>query len=204
MDGQEYLNQISVGSKPVKNNSKNILSSKYIVLGMGALILLVLIIIIGSILGSKKNAEKNLPYALLLHINNTAELIQQYQPEVKSSNLRSSSASLYGVLTNTSRSLTNHLTEAYDYKEKNLDKKLIEEATLNQDNLEADLFEAKINGILDRIYAHKIAYEISILNNEEAKIVNITSDSKIKEILTTSQSGLEALYERFNSFSEAN
>lgn len=204
MDGQEYLKQISVSNRPVKQKSGGFFSSKYFMLGMCALILLILIIIIGAILSSKKNSEKNLPYALLLHIDNTAELIQKYQPEVKSSNLRSSSASFYGVLTNTSKSLTDYLTEKYNYKEKDINKNVVEETTLNKDGLETDLFEAKINGVLDRIYAHKMAYEISILNNEEDKIVNTTGDSGLKEILTTSQSGLEALYEKFNSFSEAN
>ena len=204
MDGQEYLEQISASNRPIKQSKPKIFSSKYFLLGMGALVLFIIIIIIGSVLKSNKSSEKTLSYSLLLHINNASELIHKYQPDVKSSNLRSSSASLYGVLTNTSKSITEFLTEKYKYNEKDISKNITEEATLNKDGLEADLFEAKINGTLDRIYAHKMAYEISILTSEEAKILNTTGDSKLKEILTTSQTGLDNLYERFNSFSEAN
>ena len=204
MDGQEYLKQISVSNRPVKQSKRSFFSSKYFLLGMVALILLIIVIIIGATLSGNKGSEKTLSYSLQLHLNNTSELIQKYQPDVKSSNLRSSSASLYGVLTNTSKSMNEFLTEKYNYKEKDVDKKLVEEATLNKDGLESDLFEAKINGTLDRIYAHKMAHEISILISEEGRILNTTGDSKLKEILTTSQTGLDNLYERFNSFSEAN
>ena len=203
MDGRDYLNQISIDNRPVKQSRGSIFTSKYFMFGMAALVLLILIIIIGSVLRSNKGSEKELSYALLLHINNTSEEIQTYQPEIKSSNLRSSSASLYGVLTNTSKSLTDYLVETYEYDERKVDDNIVEEATLNKDGLEADLFEAKINGTLDRIFAHKMAYEISMLTNEEAKILNTTGNSSLKEILTTSQEGLEVLYEKFNSFSEA-
>ncbi len=204
MDGQEYLKQISIDNRPAPKKGRDIFTSKYFMLGMGALTLLIIIIIIGAILHGNKGNNKNTVYSLLLHIDNTSELIQNYQPEIKSSNLRSSSASLYGVLTNTSKKLTDHLTEKYNYNPKKLDENLVEEATLNKDGLESDLFEAKINGTLDRIFAHKMTYEISILDNEEVKIINTTGDSELKEILTTSQKGLEVLYDNFNKYSEAN
>ena len=203
MDGQEYLNQISASSKPLKPAKGGFWRSKFFMLGMGALGALIVIIIIGAILGSNKGGEKNLSSALLLHLNNTAELIQEYQPKVKSSELRSSSASLYGVLTNTSKSLTEWLETKYNLKDKDVDEKITEQATLEKDALETDLFEAKINGILDRIYAHKMAYEISLFASEEAKLINTTGDSTLKELLTTSHSSLENLYEKFNSFSES-
>ncbi len=204
MDGQEYLEQISASNRPVTKKGRNIFTSKYFMLGMGALALLIIFIIIGSILRGNKGNNKNSLYSLLLHIDNTSKLIQDYQPEIKSSNLRSSSASLYGVLTNTSKKLTDYSVEKYDYSLKKVDKDIVEETTLNKDALESDLFEAKINGTLDRIFAHKMAYEISILNSEETKLINTTGDSELKEILTTSQEGLEVLYDNFNKYSEAN
>lgn len=204
MDGQEYLKQISTSNRPTSKKGRNIFTSKYFMLGIGALVVLIIIIIIGSILHGNKNNDKNSLYSLLLHIDNTSKLIQDYQPEIKSSTLRSYSASLYGVLTNTSKKLTKHLTENYDYDSKKVDKKIVEEATLNKDGLESNLFEAKINGLLDRVFTHKMIYEISILDSEEAKIINTTDNSELKEILTTSQKGLEVLYENFNNYSEAN
>lgn len=204
MDGQDYLNQISATSRPIKKSSGAWWRSKYFMLGAGTLVALIVIIIIGAILRGNKGGEKNLSYALKLHLDNTSELISGYQSSVKSSELRSSSASLYGVVTNTSKDLTEFLVEKYEFKDKDISEDLVEEATLNKDGLESELFEAKINGILDRIYAHKMAYEISVITSEEAKIINMTGDSSLKELLEKSHGSLENLYEKFNNFSEAN
>lgn len=202
MQGQEYLDQISAQVRPVKSTKPGIIGSKYFMIGMVGLIALVVIIIIGAILGGNKGGEKNLSYKLKLHLDNTASVISEYQPRVKSSDLRSHSASLYSVLSSTNRELTNYLTEKYNFKEKDINKDFVEEATLAMDGLEAELFEARINGNLDRIYAHKMTYEISLFMNEEAKLINSTSNASYKEILTRSYNSLSNLYDSFNSFSE--
>ncbi len=207
MDGQQYLNQISKASKPVKKvggkkGISNILSSKFFIIGAVAIGLLIIIIIIGAILGGNKDNTKTLSYDLKLHLDNTSEVIQEYQQNVKSSILRSNSASLSGVLANTSRDLTDYLVNKYKFKDKDISKKIVEEATLAKDELTNELFEAKINGILDRIYAHKMAYEISLLTAEEAKLIKASQDDALTELLTTSHESLSNLYDKFNDFSE--
>ncbi|MBR2841562.1 hypothetical protein IKE80_02165 [Candidatus Saccharibacteria bacterium] len=207
MDGQQYLNQISKANKPVKRaggkkSISNILSSKFFIIGAVAIGLLVIIIIIGAILGGNKDNTKTLSYDLKLHLDNTSEVIQEYQQNVKSSILRSNSASLSGVLANTSRDLTDYLVNKYKFKDKDISKKIVEEATLAKDELTNELFEAKINGILDRIYAHKMAYEISLLTAEEAKLIKASQDDALTELLTTSHESLSNLYDKFNDFSE--
>lgn len=202
MDGQEYLNQISADNRPIKQSQSSWWQSKYFMLGMGALVALIVIIIIGAILSGNKGGAKNLSYELKLHIDNTLEEIQKYQSDIKSSELRSSSASLSGVLSTTSNELTSFLEEKYDFKEKDIREDIVEEANLAKDALDNDLFEAKINGILDRIYAHKMAYEITIIANEEAKLINATSDFTLQELLTKSYESLDNLYDKFNNFSE--
>lgn len=206
MEGQEYLDQISAGNRPIKKAKAGggLLSSKFFIVGMVGVIGLIVIIIIGAILGGNKGGEKNLAFKLKLHLDNTEEVIQGYQSNVKSSNLRSSSASLYSILSNTNRELTEYITGKYEFKEKNVDKNIIEEATLAKDGLETELFEAKINGNLDRIYAHKMAYEISLITSEEAKIINTTRSTELKEMLVSSYNSLGNLYDNFDSFSEAN
>ncbi len=202
MQGQDYLNQISAENRPIKKTGKGIFSSKIFMASLIGLMVLIIVIIIGSILSGNKGGEKNLSFALKLHLDNTATVISNYQSSVKSSDLRSHSASLYSIISNTSRGLTDYLTEKYDYKEKDANKNLVEEATLSKDGLEADLFEAKINGNLDRIYAHKMAYEISLFMNEETKLINTTKNSDYKEILTKSYNSLDNLYDSFSNFSE--
>ncbi|MBQ6313504.1 hypothetical protein IJI29_01380 [Candidatus Saccharibacteria bacterium] len=202
MEGQEYLNQISALNRPTKKSMPKFLSSKLFIFGAGALILSILMMIVGAIISSGRISEKDSTYALKLHLDNTAVVMKSYQPSVKSSTLRSNSASLYSVLTNTSKNLDNYLTEKYDFREKDSDNKIAEQATLEKDDLESELFNAKINGILDRIYAHKIIYEISALMNEESTLLKKSKDESLKNILTTSYQSLENLYKSFSEYSE--
>lgn len=203
MEGQEYLNQISAAAKPKKQASDSRFSKSTLIIGgVVALVLLIAMIIFGAILGGNKDKEKNAGIALALHLKNTSEIIQDYQQYIKSSNLRSSSSSLMSITTDTNRNLINYLTEKYNYKEKDVDSNILEQATLEKDGLESELFEAKINGILDRIYAHKMAYEISSLMSEETRLMDLTKVEALDELLKTSFDSLNVLYENFNSFSE--
>ncbi|MBR3248508.1 hypothetical protein IKF89_00550 [Candidatus Saccharibacteria bacterium] len=206
MDGQQYLDQISNANAPKKAkpaNKRGILHNKFFIVGMIGVGLLLLIVILGAILGGGKDGEKSLSSKLYLHLDGTAAAIQEYQNYVRSSDLRSSSASLYGVLTDTSSGLEKYLTEKYDIKKvKDTDKKLQEKATAAKDELTGELFEAKINGILDRTFAHKMAYEISIIKAEESELYNKTNSEVLKEVLNKSHESLTNLYDKFNDFSE--
>ena len=204
MDGQEYLNQISANNRPVKKSKMGgLMSSKVMLIGLVCVVALVLIIVIGSLIGGGKKDIKSLSMALLLHIDGTTEVIDTYQNDVKSSDLRGSSSSLRGVLSDTNKKLTDYISQKYQLKPKNAEKSMIATATSHRDELNNELFEAKINGILDRIYAHKMAYEITLIGTEERKILNMTGDSNLKDLLTTSYSSLENLYDSFDNFSEA-
>lgn len=202
MDNKEYLKQISGQVRPTKNHTSD--SFKFRILkiaGIAAAAMLV-IIIFSTIISSAGPDLKSRSISLKLHIDNTAEIISEFQPSVKSSDLRSSSSSLYAVLTNTSRELENYLAEVYEYDEKKTPADLSEDADLNKDALTSDLFEAKINGILDRIYARKMAYEISLMTSEESALYNATNDEAFKSLLTTSYNSLNNLYAKFDDFSE--
>ena len=203
MEGQEYLNQLAASTRPMKKSKvSSILSSKLFIFGIIALAILIVTIIIGSILSGNKSDEKTLGIALKLHVDNTSSIVQTYQTNIKSSDLRSSSASLNSILSNTSRELTEYLTEVHSIDEKKVEEKVLAQAEEARDALDAELFEAKINGILDRIFAHKMTYEISVLMSEEARLINSTKNDGLTELLKTSYDSLETLYEKFNEFSE--
>lgn len=202
MEGQEYLNQISATSKPMAVKKEGLFSSKLFIWIMIALAALVFIVIVGSIIGSGKDGEKDLGYALRLHLTNTGSAINTYQDNIKSSELRSNSASLYSVLSNTNRELSNYLSAKYKIKDSDIDKKIVAEATTAFNALSTELFQAKINGILDRVFAHKMAYEITLLLSEEKKLIEVSKNEALDEALTTSYKSLENLYPKFNEFSE--
>ena len=202
MDNQTYLNQISASVAPPQKPKSGIFSSMYFKLGAVAVVALILIIIVGNILGGNKGDLKTRTAELKLRLDNTVSVISDYQPKVKSSTLRSNSASLYGVLSGASLDLSTYLTEKYNFKEKDLSKKITEQATLEKEGLESELFEAKINGRLDRIYAHKMAYEISVISSKAASLLKSAKDEDFKLMLDKFITSLDNLYNKFNDFTE--
>lgn len=205
MNGQEYLNRISTEKRiGTKNGQNGIFSSKFFWIGLIGVIGLILIMILGAILGSAGDKEKTKAFQFLAHLENTISVVQEYQPNIKSSDLRSSSASLYGVLTNINTDAMNYVTEKYNIKTtKDIDKNIVEQAKTEQDALNDELYKAKINGTLDRIFAYKMASEISTFMSQENELHNITKDETLKEALSQSYNSLKNLYDKFNNFSEA-
>lgn len=206
MDGQQYLDQISKTNLPKRApvGKRKFWQNKFFITGVIGVVGVLIIVLIGAIIKANTVSEKSLVEKLSLHLSGTIEAIDEYQTYVRSSDLRSSSASLKGILSDTNSSVASYLTEKYSLKNtNNYDKKLREEAEVDSTELKTDLFEAKINGILDRVYAHKMAYEISILKSEESRIYDITNNASFKEALDTSYKSLENLYSSFNDFSEA-
>lgn len=202
MDSQDYLDQISKSVRPVKPPRKGlmgILTSKYFMWGGIAVGLLIVIMIFGSMLGGKESLSDKV-INLKLHMDSTNEVVSQYQPIVKSSQLRSLSASLRGILANTSSQLNTFIIQTYG--DKAVKETMVEAAALTRDGLMNELFESKINGYLDRMYAHKITLEVYSFMSEEAGIINATSDEALKSLLTSSQNSLNNLYTQFNDFSE--
>ncbi|MDO4747005.1 MAG: hypothetical protein Q4A70_01510 [Candidatus Saccharibacteria bacterium] len=209
MDKQEYLNQISAANRPAKSGGKlsKLFSSKIFLLIVGAVAVFILLAIIGAVLSGSRGGMESDSYALKMRIDNTMSVVNNYRKLIKSSVLRSDSVSLQSVLSNTNRDLDSYLADKYKRKSSEINKaigeKKVEQLTLEKDGLEAELFEAKINGNLDRIYAHKLSYEISVIMSEEGKIYNGDSDDTLKSILSTSYTSLENLYNSISNFSEA-
>ena len=204
MDSQDYLDQISRSARPVKASKGgigNFLSSKWFKWGLVAVVLLIAMAIFGALMGNKVTPEEQCT-DLKLHIDGTVETIDEYQQYVKSSLLRSLSASLKGVFTNTSSQLSSYMTNAFGWEDKNVKEAVREEANLARDELMNELFEAKINGLLDRVYAHKMTLEIYSVMNDEAGISNGSSDAELQSLLKNSYDSLNNLYTQFNDFSE--
>jgi hypothetical protein len=200
MDSQSYLNEISSSVRPMKQPRASLLSNKFVLVGIICLVGIILMAIIGSVLGGGKSGVKEQSIDLKLRLDSTSEVISNYQTYVKSSDLRSSSATLSGVISNTNRDLSNYLSETYEFK--SADKKVQEKEDARKQELEDELFEAKINGIMDRIYAHKMDYEISIILTMENKLYNAASNDTLKEIIGTSINSLQNIQEKFAGFSE--
>lgn len=200
MDGQDYLNQISASVRPEKKSKISFMNSTIFKVAAGAVVAFILIAVVGGILGGGKEGARDQAISLKLNLDSTLEVIAKFQPNVKSSDLRSNSASLYSVLSNTTRDLSTYITENYNYKPKEDNKKFENDVALERDGLESALFEAKINGILDQVYANKMAYTISLIYSKEASLKKATQNADLQAILDSSMNSLDTLYDKFDDF----
>lgn len=202
MNQQEYLSQISNNVRPPKAQKPSIFASpimKFVLIGVVAVIG---IIIFGSIVSGNKKSVKDLAITLKLHADGTSAEVKNFQKYIKDTSLRANAASFNTVLTNFDSSLVDYMKTKYSYKSGSESKKAKSKAETAQQTLHDELFEAKINGMLDRIFAHKMVYEISLLQAEMEAINRATSDQSLKEILGTPYESLGNLYELFNNYSE--
>ena len=208
MDSQDYLDQISRSARPVQPNKggiSGILSSKYFKWGAIAFGIFMVAVLLGAFLGSggKEVTPKDKCLDIKLHSTATAEAIGEYQPYLKSSTLRSLSASLQGILTNTASQMGSYMEQTYGEKEANTpDQAAVDKANTAKDVLKNDLFEAKINGLLDRVFSHKMTLEIYSIMSDEGSLNKDTKDANLQSLLSNSFDSLNNLYTQFNDFSE--
>ena len=202
MDNQAYLDKISAQNRPVKSGGF-LQSPIFKPLLVGAIAVVIFLIILIAKSGGNNNTLENRVAALNLHVDNLSSTINTYQSSVKSSILRSNSATLRSILSSTSSTLSNLSSSLKKSKESGLDKNTKAKETALAKELEDDLFNAKINGLLDRTYARKMAYEISIITAREADIIKSIKSEDTKAALESSRSSLLTIYDSFNNFSEA-
>lgn len=202
MDSQSYLNEISQSVRPQKQSKMNFFKNKFFLIGAIGVVGVILMAIIGAMLSGGRAGVQEQSFALELRFSNLIETISTYQPNVKSSELRSSSASLNGILSNSKSELSEYIQETF--KGKKAEKKTTDSEKEHLEALKNELFQAKINGILDRIYAHKMSYEIALVMAMEDTLYDATSNDKLRSILDNSYNSLRNLKEQFDQYSEAN
>jgi hypothetical protein len=203
MNQQEYLSQISNNVRPPKAPKPSFFSSAIFKWGLIVVAAIVGIAIFGAVISGNKNSLKDMAIALKLHTDGTMAEVKNFQPYIKNSSLRANAASLNSVLSNFDSSLVDYMSAKYSYENGSEAKKAKTKAETAQQALHDELFEAKINGMLDDIFAHKMAYEISLFQAEMVAIDKATSDNNLREILGSPYESLGNLYELLNNFSEA-
>lgn len=200
MDRKEYLNQISAKSTPTQKGLPPFLTSKFFWIIMVCLLAIVAILGIGSAITGSKEPPENRFYALLLQVDNVRGVTEQYQDVLKSSTLRGYTTSLNTILASTSSELTAFVTEVYKYNPKKLPEKITTEAAQHNEELNNELFEAKITGNLDEIFDLKMIYEISLIMNQEEAILQTAKNEALVNMLTNSYNNLQAQYNNFNEW----
>jgi hypothetical protein len=205
MDNQAYLDQISTPTGPKKNKNSNGSFLKQIFIALGIAIgLFILIAIFGGIISANRVSEKDSVIALKLRSDNIQTVITEYNASIKSSDLRSTNTSLSGILSDVSSTLETYITSTLSVKQKEYTKKVVDKEASALEELKNELFEAKINGMLDRTFARKMVYETQNLINYENTLKKATGNESLKSYLSSSVNSLMVLHDTFSDFSENN
>ncbi|MBQ1528579.1 hypothetical protein IIZ77_02960 [Candidatus Saccharibacteria bacterium] len=198
MNDLEYLNQISAGVNQQPKPTGFFDKKMKIVFGIlaGVLILFIILLAAG---GSSKAPEVTATSELNRLYTRSNELIKTvstYNGSVRSSSLRSTGTSLSTLLTELSSTSASYLGDA------KVDDADPDDAQ-NLTELNNTLEKARLNGILDRNYAHEMDYQIRYLLIIEDSVREKTTDANLKSYLTSSAESLSRLGDTFNNFSES-
>ncbi|MBR0460575.1 hypothetical protein IJI91_01110 [Candidatus Saccharibacteria bacterium] len=205
MDGQEYLDQISASTAPSgqasKFDLKNILSSKlFRIIGAGV-ILIILLIVVGNIISSASNKGRELAEQLELRLTNLATMLDEESNEyLKDTDLRSYNTALIGIIKDTDTKLTDYLTEAYKFNTKNIPANIQKEETAYIEALQAELEEARLNGLYDRTYVNSMSTEINLIIALEENILDRTSSEGLANILNQSIANFTSILETYDNY----
>ena len=204
MDNFAYLNEIAASNRPVQNPAaapqkmRGATVIKIVAIGVVAFVMLMAV---GALIGSLQGKTENLTKQLYLRTTNLSTVMQDYNKELKSSDLRTLGASLAGALTNATTQLTSYIG-GEDAEERAPDAKTVEEETAVLEELTASLTNARLNGILDRAYANLVGLQVSLIMSMISELEARTDDAELLEVLSTYRGNLEVLHQGFEAYDD--
>ena len=209
MNNKDYLNQIASEARPLERKAPGFfgktlnLSMKQLKIIGGVIISMILVLIIGLIVSSSnKNGERDYVDMAYLRTDDLSSVIESYRTEIRSSKLRSMAMSLKSVLSETNYILATSLADDFGAKDSSKPAKAStaekEEAIIGE--LSAVLENARLNALLDRVFAREFAYQISLLISLETDVISHTKKEPLKTNLTSARTNLEAIHSEFDNF----
>ncbi len=201
MNNLEYLNQISQETRPTSAKKSNPLSL-VIKIAVGGIVAFLFIICVGIVLNAGKSSPTDLTKQLYVRTANLNTTLTTYNKSLKSSQLRAIGTSLNGVLTGASASLSNYLLpEGGEKADLNPPEKLLATETTTDEELNTALNNAKLNGILDRVYANQIQLQVSLLIAFISQLEPRTKDETLLDIISQYQSNLYVIEQSLENYS---
>ena len=210
MDNMAYLQQIAGVDNSLNNPSKKggFKLPKFVnVWTMLGAVLLIVIIVIVMVITSAMNKVDSKDQDLMIESYWKShylveETIGEYLNEIKSPDIRNMSASLKSVLVEITLNETNILLEEYGIE---LDS-LGEEEGIPVDEhdkvseLNDTLNDARLNGLLDRVYVREMTMQIAELKAKQSEIAARTKNEKAREFAEKAESNLDNIYEQFHNY----
>lgn len=188
----DYLNQIAPAQSHTGPSKKIIL----IIGGVGALLLLVAGFLIFSSLQGPSDSTQVL--SLRGRIASLQTIVDTRQKQLGDSNLRATNSSLSAFL----KTATSEIEEpmAKNGIKGTPDKSITTRETKFIDTLNQKLDNAQLNGVLDRVYASEMHYEIQNLSNTMYALYKSTRSASLKSYLDSTDKSLEPVRAKFKEF----
>jgi hypothetical protein len=146
--------------------------------GLGLAVILLLVLVITNF--NNQKTPKSLTETIYLRITNLQTTAKKYHPQLKSSALRATNASLNTQLTNINRDISAQFS-ALDIKKDKIDKKLKATETDRIDQANKSLETARLNVRLDRTYAKEMTFQVNML----VTLIQQTAKKAKKDYKTT-------------------
>lgn len=211
MDKLEYLNQISQSSaasqaKPSKAPSQlfsKVTNSLILKILIGGIVATIALIGIGILINNTSTRSSDLVKQLYVRITNVNKTISTYNNNLKSSQLRSINYSLGGTLTGTSTQLSAYLKATYPDEENPLapPPELAEVESKDDTLFNDSLARAKLNGILDRVYASQILLQVNLIMSSTSEILARDPSTSLRDILESFYSNLTPIQQSLDAYS---
>lgn len=204
MDNFAYLNEISASNRPVKSPAaapKSLKTATIVKIVAAGAVLFFLLMAVGALVGNLKGKTDSLLKQLYLRTTNMSTIMEDYNRDLKSSDLRSLAASLAGTLTNATNQLAG-VMGAEDPEDAAPDAATTEEETAVLNELNTSLTNARLNGILDRAYANLVGLQVSLMMSMISELEARTDDAELLEVLGTYRGNLEVLHQGFEAYDD--
>lgn len=203
MDNYEYLKHISKSNRPDPSVKKSSASMGLIIkILVGGILATILLIGLGLLINGNSTTSSDTVKQLYTRMENVSKLVNDYNKSLKSSQLRAINYSLSGTLTGTIPQLGNYLKESSSNSNSIAPpSNLATTETTLYESTNAKLADAKLNGMLDRIYTAQIHMQISLLMNLTSEVLKRNSSTDLHTILDNFYSNLKVIEETLNNYS---
>lgn len=186
----DYLNQIAPAPQKAGPSPKAFM----ILVGLGVFAFVVVSLMIFSSLsaGPKTDMER-----LAARLTTLKTVATAAQPNIKSSQLRSTNSGFALSLSNTNRDIVAPLASAGINTAKP-SKDIL--ALESGDKITAKLEDARLNAVYDGAYAHEMSYQLAITISLMDKIYTGSHNQQVKDFLQATDKNFEPIKKQFDDF----
>ena len=204
MDNFAYLNQISQTSRPVGKNphkTTNATTRLIIKISIIGVVLFFLLMSLGGLISNLNSKTSDLTKQLYLRTTNLNTAIGSYNRYLKSSKLRAITVSLSSVLSSTSNQLSGYISGTSNKKDISPSESVVNEEAELISGFSTALENARLNGVLDRIYHTQLSLQVSLLMSLTSQIISRTKDDTLTNIVTTFYNNLSTINDQLEAYS---